>query len=637
MAIEPLPLRSMAPAEPAHVAHWLALSNDTVALFAALERTRIQAEHLLPRSVWIRLCPPDEWQAQLDLLKARIAEQYASVAPQTQTMRSNPVLTKYPLLGVPFAVKDNIDIAGQPTTAACPAFAFTPQHSATAVQKLLDAGALWVGKTNLDQFATGLVGARSPYGRPASVADADRVSGGSSSGSAIAVAAGVVPFALGTDTAGSGRIPAGFNGLVGLKPTPGRVSTAGVLPACRTLDCVSIFAHTVSDAEHVLSVIEGPDAQDAYSSFAPGRANFGAGPGIAIGANAGAQPKLRVGLPKSAALDPEPGYPAAWQRARQHAETLGFELVDIDMAPFFAVAALLYEGPWVAERHTVVRELLNTQPDALDPTVRQVISRANGFSATDTFAAQYRLADFRKDLANFWQTVDVLLVPTAPHHPRFADLDADPVGVNARLGTYTNFVNLLGWSALAVSAGTTEVGLPFGVTFISGGGADVGLANLARRWLGEAAQPHSLRHAATAPEHRLAVVGAHLFGLPLNGQLVALGARLECATHSAPAYRLFALPGGPPRRPGLLRVAEGGVPIALEVWTLPQAHMGAFLAQIPAPLGLGQVELEDGTWVQGFLCEAYAVAGAQDISALGGWRAYLASIAPAAGPAPGSA
>lgn len=609
-----------------HLLQWLQLLDSPTALFAALASARSKAEGLLAQHVWISLCPEPQWMAQVNLLRERLAEQSTAQA----------LLARYPLLGVPFAAKDNIDVAGHPTTAACPAFAFTPQHSATAVQKLLDAGALWVGKANLDQFATGLVGARSPYGRPSSVADVDRVSGGSSSGSAIAVAAGVVPFSLGTDTAGSGRIPAGFNGVVGLKPTPGRVSTAGVLPACRTLDCVSIFAHTVADAEHVLSVIEGPDSLDAYSCFAPGRAHLGHA-GQSVDRGVGAQAKLRVGVPKSPALDAAPGYPMAWQRALQSAGALGFELVEIDMAPLFAVAALLYEGPWVAERHTVVRDLLNTQPDALDATVRQVISRANSFTATDTFAAQYRLAAYRKELATFWETVDVLMVPTAPHHPRFAELDADPVGVNARLGTYTNFVNLLGWSALAVPAGTTDVGLPFGVTFIAGSGADVALANLGRRWLGEAEQPAGLRHAATAPEHRLAVVGAHLSGLPLNGQLLALGARLERAIHSAAAYRLYALPGGPPRRPGLLRVAQGGVSVALEVWTMPQAHVGAFLAQIPAPLGLGQVELEDGTWVQGFLCEAHAVADAQDISALGGWRAYLASLAPPAAPASAAA
>ncbi|MFO1272521.1 MAG: allophanate hydrolase [Rubrivivax sp.] len=551
-------------------------------------------------AVWIHRCEGSAWQAQLELLSARMAESTDRQALQA----------RYPLLGVPFAVKDNIDIAGAPTTAACPAHSHVATGTAGAVQRLLDAGALWLAKTNLDQFATGLVGTRSPYGRPASVADASRISGGSSSGSAVAVARGLAAFALGTDTAGSGRVPAGFNGLVGLKPTPGRVSTAGVLPACRTLDCVSVFAHGVADATRVLAVMEGLDPADPYSAFAPGPAALPA--------------RLRLGLPKVPVFHGDAGYEAAWAAATAKAAAAGHTLVEIDFTPLQAVAALLYEGPWVAERHAVVRRLLEERPEALDPTVRRVIERAKSFSATDAFAAQYRLKAAQVALAALWRQVDLLMVPTAPGHPTFAEVDADPVGANARLGAYTNFVNLLGWCALALPAGTTARGLPFGVTFIAAGGLDAALARFGQQWTGEAQAPTP--RPATEATLPIAVVGAHLSGLPLNGQLTERGAVLLEATTTAPHYRLYALPGTVPPKPGLVRSAEGGAAIALEVWAMPQRAVGSFLALIPPPLGLGSVQLADGRHVHGFLCEPHALAGAREVTAFGGWRAYLASL-----------
>lgn len=583
---------------------WLAALQAGADPLPLLAQARERAVALEGQGVWIHLCPPPAWAVQLATLSARLAESSDRAA----------LLQRYPLLGVPFAVKDNIDVGGSPTTAACPSFEHVAADHATAVRRLLDAGALWLGKTNLDQFATGLVGTRSPYGRPSCLADASRISGGSSSGSAMAVARGVVPFALGTDTAGSGRVPAGFNGLVGLKPTPGRVSTHGVLPACRTLDCVSVFAHGVGDAARVLAVIEGADAADPYSAFAPGPAHMPA--------------RLRMGVPRRPAFFGDAGYEAAWVAALARAEREGHTLVEIDFEPLFAVAALLYDGPWVAERHAVVRELLARAPEALDDTVRRVIARAYEFNATDAFQAQYRLREAQVSLAALWQQVDVLLVPTAPGHPRFAEVDADPLGANARLGLYTNFVNLLGWCALAVPAGATATGLPFGVTFIGRAGHDVALAEIGRRWLGEAPLP--LRP-AVAPMLPIAVVGAHLSGLPLNGQLLERGAVLLEATSTAPRYRLYALPGTVPPKPGLLRSDDGGA-IAVEVWAMPMSAVGSFLARVPPPLGLGSVELADGRFVHGFLCEAIALAGARDITALGGWRAYLASIAPIASP-----
>ena len=598
-----------APAPGRGVDDWLTAVLAGQDSLPALNASRATALAGVPASAWILPCPDAVWAEQLSLLAQRLAQGGDRTA----------MVQRYPLLGVPFAVKDNIDIAGQPTTAACPAFARVADTSATVVQRLLDAGAIWVGKTNLDQFATGLVGTRSPHGRPASVADATRISGGSSSGSAVAVAAGVVAFSLGTDTAGSGRVPAAFNGLVGLKPTPGRVSTRGVLPACRTLDCVSIFAHTARDAAHVLAVVEGPDRGDTYSDFAPGPSQL---PAIA---------GLRVGVPRQPDLDAAIGYDDAWAATLATLAETGAHVVELDFAPLYEVAALLYNGPWVAERHSVVAELLATSPEALDDTVRMVIARAIGMTATDTFKAQYRLKAMQVAMASLWSQVDVLCVPSTPTHPTFAEVDADPVGANARLGTYTNFVNLLGWCALAVPAGRTPTGLPFGITWIASGGHDAALVDLALRLVPEPDGDAPLRTPATAPSLAIAVVGAHLSGLPLNGQLRERGATLAQATQTAAAYRLFALPtvanSTPPPKPGLLRVEVGGAAIAVEVWDMPQSALGSFLALIPPPLGLGSIELADGRWVHGFLCEAYALDGAQDISAHAGWRAYLASMA----------
>jgi allophanate hydrolase len=588
------------PAPPDGLAEWHARLADPDALVRQLDTCREAALHADAAPAWIHVAAPAQWRAQLDRLAERLAE------PLSTAQRR----LRYPLLGVPFAVKDNIDIAGVPTTAACPDFAYVPERSATVVQKLLDAGALWLGKTNLDQFATGLVGTRSPHGRPASVFDARRISGGSSSGSAVAVASGQAAFALGTDTAGSGRVPALFNGLVGMKPTPGRVSTAGVVPACRSIDCVSVFAHSAADAAAVLSVIEGADALDAYSRFRPGPARL--------------PQRLRIGVPHSLQFFGDAGYAPCFAAVQQQAEQQGHALVQIDFAPLAEVAALLYEGPWVAERHAVVQKLLAIQPDALDASVRRAIARATDFNATQVFEAMYRLRALQARLRTLWQQIDVLMLPTAPGHPTFAEVDADPLGVNARLGTYTNFVNLLGWCALALPAGRTAAGLPFGISFIAEGGMDAALLDFARRWRAE--ESLALPAPAALPTLPLAVVGAHLSGLPLNGQLQERGAVLREATRTAPHYRLYALPGTQPPKPGLQRVAEGGCAIELEVWDMPQAELGSFLALIPPPLGLGSVQMADGGYVHGFLCEAHALAGAKDISAHGGWRAYLATL-----------
>ncbi len=558
----------------------------------------------------------------LDELQPRLA-QLAELALACDSR--SKLCAALPLYGVPFAIKDNIDLAGIETTAACPAFAQVASRTARVVQQLEAAGAVCIAKTNLDQFATGLVGTRSPYGRPASALAPQRISGGSSSGSAVLVARGDVPFALGTDTAGSGRVPAGFNQLVGLKPTPGRVSTKGVLPACRSLDCVSLLAHTVDDAAQLLALIEGPDGDDIYSAFAPGPLAWPS--------------RLRVGVPAEPLFVGDAGYAEAWPAASERLQALGHQPVPRDLGLLHEVAALLYEGPWVAERHAVVRALLAEQPEVMDTSVRTVIARAKELSATDTFLAQYRLRELAARAADIWSACDVLMVPTAPGHPSFEAVDADPLGANAQLGRFTNFVNLLGWCALALPCGTTAAGLPFGVTFIARAGHDAALARFARTWqaatslpLGATGQHRDLPAAlptlwpAHAPVLPLAVVGAHLSGLPLNHQLTDAGATLLEVTTTAARYRLHVLPGTVPPKPGLVRDEHQGQAIAVEVWAMPQAAVGAFLVGIPAPLGLGSLELADGRRVHGFLCEASATAQAPDISHLGGWRAYLASL-----------
>lgn len=567
--------------------------------------------------VWIRRASADDLLAQI----ARIEARAAALPGRAEALRAMP------LFGVPYALKDNIDVAQWVTTAACPAYARVAQADAHVVARLAAAGAICVGKTNLDQFATGLVGTRSPYGRPACAFDAEHISGGSSSGSAVAVARGEVPFAIGTDTAGSGRVPAGFNNIVGLKPTPGRVGTSGVVPACRSLDCVSVFALTVDDAASVLASIEGDDAADAYSRFDP---------------RSVAWPEcLRIGVPSVPVLDAP--YREAWVQALAQARALGHAIVPIDFDPLHRTAELLYGGPWVAERHAAVQPLLERSPEAFDPTVRRVIEGALHYSATDAFRGQYTLRAAQRESASLWQSVDVLMTPTAPGHPTFAEVDADPIGANARLGAYTNYVNLLGWCALAVPAGFTARALPFGITFIARANADASLARLGRQWQGAAPLTMGATGVACKPEPArswpageatlpIAVVGAHLSGLQLNGQLVERGATLREATRTAPHYRLFALPNTSPPKPGVVRTNQGGAALAVEVWDLPLRHVGSFLALIAAPLGIGSLELADGRRVHGFVCESHAVEGAADITAFGGWRAYLQHLS--ASPAP---
>jgi allophanate hydrolase len=537
-----------------------------------------------------------------------------------------------PLFGIPFAIKDNIDLAPHPTTAACPQFAYSAKASAAVVQKLVDAGAIAIGKTNLDQFATGLVGTRSPYGACGNAFNADYISGGSSSGSAIAVATGLVSFALGTDTAGSGRVPAAFNNIVGLKPTRGLLSTRGVVPACRSLDCVSIFALTTEDARDVLAIARGYDPADPFSREV--RA-------IRTDGFDGEHPNFRFGVPGSEQLEFFGNHDAKrlFSCFVEQLDLWGGVRVEIDFQPFLETARLLYQGPWVAERYVAIREFIEQKPQALHPVTRQIIQGGKELKAADAFAAYYRLKELRRKTAPTWDQIDVLLTPTAGTVYTIAAVAADPIRLNSDLGYYTNFVNLLDLSALALPAGFQRNGLPFGVTLAAPAFRDDALCELGdvlQRKLGlklgatrheipartNPAAMLSRAHEQKGKTVRVAVCGAHMSGLPLNHQLTERSGRLVRACRTAPSYRLFALEGFAPIRPGLVRAAPGHA-IELEVWEMPVEQFGGFVDGIPPPLGIGTVELEDGEPVRGFLCESYASAHAKDISELGSWRAYL--------------
>ncbi|KAL2835264.1 urea carboxylase [Aspergillus cavernicola] len=575
---------------PLTISQWRTLqenSTEPIHLLALLSRI-----HNTPSNVWISLASP-----------AQITDEWNRIVRLRSEGRD------LPLFGVPFAAKDNIDASGFRTTAACPAFAAeTASTDSTVVGRLKSQGAIVIGKTNLDQFATGLVGTRSPYGAVGNAFDPERVSGGSSSGSGVAVSQGVVPFSLGTDTAGSGRVPAGLNNVVGLKPTRGALSTTGVVPACRTLDCVSIFALTVEDAELVLSVAEGFDSDDAYS-----RTRF-----LAVCA------------------DPEwfghSEHAVAYKRALAKAQNLGWRLEPVDFTPLFTLAGFLYDGPWVAERYAAIDEFISSAPvEAMDPTVRKIIMTAKKFSAVDLFKQEYHRQELSRTIISQFSRFDAILVPTSPTFPTIADLAKEPILENSRLGTYTNFVNFLDWSAIAIPAGWRTDGLPFGITLVAGTWEEPRLLELSRRWLsgaprrlgatGAEYQEPSANPPAARDAIKLAVVGAHLSGFPLNKDLVKRGATLVEPTTTAPCYQLYKLQSqSAVLKPGLKRV----------VWDLPRAQVGSFLETVKAPLGLGSIELQDGQWVHGFICEPEGLGDATDITTFGGWRAYTQSLSASA-------
>ncbi|KPX34027.1 MULTISPECIES: allophanate hydrolase [Pseudomonas syringae group] len=537
-------------------------------------------------------------------------------------------LKDLPLYGVPFAIKDNIDLAGIPTTAACPDYAYTPERSATVVEQLITLGAVPMGKTNLDQFATGLNGSRSPYGACPNSVLPDYPSGGSSSGSSLAVALGVSSFALGTDTAGSGRVPAALNNLLGMKASKGLISTAGVVPACRTQDCVSTFTATAREASQLLGLVARFDPRDEYSRRNPQWNDASA---------FGAPRPFRFGVPRAEDLEffgCAEG-PLLFGDAVNRLTALGGEAVTVNLSPFLEAARLLYEGPWVAERYSVAGPLMEERPEAVLPVIRAVLAKATAVSGVDTFRAQYRLQALKMICDQALEGLDCVLTPSIGRPVTSAELSAEPVLRNSELGYYTNFVNLLDYAAIAVPGAFMSNGLPWGVTLFGRAFTDQYLLSLADALQrqsalpligGEAPSLPTPTNAARNDMARLVVCGAHLDGLTLNWQLRQRGGHLLEATQSSADYRLYALAGGPPFRPGMMRVAGGGVAIAVEVWELPSAELGSFLSGIPAPLGLGKVQLTDGRWETGFICEAYGLEGSRDISHLGGWRAYLQQL-----------
>ena len=586
------------------LAEWKAgYTNNTIQLeelYALVE----QFDHADP--AWISIASIEQLTAQIDALK--------------QIENAGAL----PLFGVPIAVKDNIDVVGFASTAAFKLFTDIKTEDAYVVQRLKQAGAIIVGKTNLDQFATGLVGTRSPFGAVPNTFNSDFVSGGSSSGSGSVVARGLVPIALGTDTAGSGRIPAAFNNIVGLKPTKGRFSNTGLLPACKSLDCISIFALTVVDATAVAEVMEGFDVTDSYSRVNPATApaKFSA--------------QLNLAIPKQLDFFGDAQSAVAFQQALIELKNLGVELTEIDFSAFSQLASQLYQGSWVAERTAAVADLLETSVQDFDPTVLEIIQKGQQYTAVDAYNAEYLKQELARDIQQTLAQFDALVVPSSPTIHTLAEMAESPIEKNSHFGTYTNFTNLADLSAIAVPAGFRADGLPFGITFIAPAWHDTALADFAEKWqkhlklpLGAVAktlpEANSVMSAPSAQHFRVAVVGAHLTGMPLNFQLTTRQAvHVETTTTSAD-YALYALPGTVPPKPGLAR-QEAGQKIIVELWDIPKARFGEFVAEIPTPLGMGNIELADGRWVKGFICEPYGLNGAKNISEFGGWRAYIQSL-----------
>lgn len=550
-------------------------------VYEVLEEVRRRIERASDRHIWISLISEERLRAYVRAL--------AEKSPDDSS-----------LFGIPFAIKDNIDLEGVATTAGCPGFSYTPSRSAAVVQRLIDAGAIPIGKTNLDQFATGLSGTRSPYGACLNSVDPAFISGGSSSGSAVSVATGVVSFALGTDTAGSGRVPAAFNGIVGLKPTRGRISTRGVVPACRSIDCVSIFATSAEDAAAVEKVAESFEPEEGFSRQH----------GVAT-ATLGKE--FRFGIPRRDQLQffGDLEYARLFDAAIERLEGMGGRRVDVDCSALLEAGRLLYEGAWVAERFAAVGDFIERQPDAVHPVTRKIIASGRAVSAVDAYRDQYHLAELVAKARTTWNDMDVLVTPTTGTIYRIHEMELDPVRLNANLGYYTSFMNLMDLAGVAVPAGTRRDGLPFGITLVGPAWSDSELLDLAGRF--SLAEPISI-----------AVCGAHMEGLPLNHELTNRGGRFVSRTRTSAAYRLFALPGEAPYRPGMIRASDLGSAIEVEVWTMDAARFADFVAGIPAPLSIGKVELENGERVCGFLCEPFAIENAMDITALGGWRAHLA-------------
>jgi allophanate hydrolase len=591
------------------------MHSTTARVIAAQVNTRIRSAESIALETLERVAAydaiqPEAWISRLPaaqvLTRARLVDQRIAAGESL------------PLAGVPVAVKDNIDVADVETTAACPAFAYWAPTSAYVMERLLAAGAIIIGKTNLDQFATGLVGTRSPYGSPGCVFNREYVSGGSSSGSAVLVAAGVVPVALGSDTAGSGRVPAAFNNLVGFKPTRGRWSSRGLVPACRSLDCITAFTLDAEDAALVDSIAADFDRLDPYAR----RVRHGNDCGLAA--------HFTLGVPRSEQLrDLPPQDAALYSAALERLTAAGGTAVEIDIAPLLEAARLLYSGPWVAERTAMLEPLLKSNPTAIHPVVRAIAEAGRGISAVDAFRGQYALQEYARRAEELWDNIDILVLPTTPTIYRRSEVLAEPVALNAHLGLYTNFVNLLDMSAISVPAGFRSNGTGVGVSLIGPAWSDRNLLQLATRYANARAMPTppAMDREPRKPVVQLAVVGAHLSGMPLNWQLTSRKARLVRPTRTAPTYRLYAMAGQTPPKPALVHVGPDGASIELEIYELDVGAFGEFVTEVPAPLAIGTVALEDGTSVRGFVAEPRALTGALDITAHGGWRSYLSTRA----------
>lgn len=559
-------------------------------------------------SAWISIATPDLITVQINDLKKL-------------TLSLDNPFKDFPLYGIPFAVKDNIDVKDFLTTAACPTIQYVATDDAFSITLLKKAGAIVVGKTNLDQFATGLVGTRSPYGVVPNTFNPDYVSGGSSSGSASVVARGLVPFTLGTDTAGSGRVPAGFNNIVGLKPTKGWFSNEGMIRACRSIDCISVFALTVEDADLVAQIMGQYDVDDAYARKNP----------LTTPSRFGSKPKFAV--PNVLTFFGDQQSETAFEVALDQLRAIGVEIKAIDFSPFYELAKQLYQGSWVAERTVAIGALLEEEPDAIDPTVYDIVKQGKNFTATDAYEAEYLRADLARQIQLALEGFDALVVPTSPTIHTIAEMAEQPIAYNSQFGTYTNFTNLADLSALALPAGFRADGLPFGITLLAPAWHDAALAYFGKAWqqfsdhpLGalDKKLPQTAAKDSLNPNYvRLAVVGAHLSGMPLNFQLTTRNAVLVETTTTAPVYKLYALNGTVPLKPALERRLDSGSAIIVEVWEVPAARFGEIVAEVPTPLGIGNVELADGRWVKSFICEPYGLTDAKDISHFGGWRAFI--------------
>lgn len=591
-------------------------------LTLAALKNHYQLGELTPRTLMQTLrekaAQYDNYNLFIHLLSEAELEPYLTRLEQTEA-------NSLPLWGVPFVIKDNIDLANIPTTAACKEYSYTPTESATVVKELIEAGAIPVAKSNLDQFATGLVGTRSPYGPCHNAFDYKTISGGSSSGSAVSLAFNLCSFSLGTDTAGSGRVPAAFNNLIGLKPSKGLLSTKGVVPAVRSQDVVSIFALNSQDAYSVMDVCAQFDKEDEFSrdkdSLTP---------------PAWSQ-ELVIGIPDKTCL-----MFAGDEQAEQNfsetitlIETLGYRTKEVPFSAWIETAKLLYGGAWVAERYVAIEDFFEKNESLMDPTVAQIVAGARNQSAADAYKGAYALQKAQRQTQLIWQDVgiDCMMTPTTPTIYSIEQVANDPLGLNSILGTYTNFMNLLDYAAVAMPTGFREDNLPTGVTFFAPAGSDGELLKLTdhlhKKFVSVSgackievpnANPF---HFDTAHEILVAVVGAHLVGFPLNSQLVERGAKLLDVTQTAPKYEFFELSSRPILKPGLVKQSGTGKSVEVEIWAMPKQHLGSFLALIPSPLGLGKVELIDGREVVGFICEPYGIEGATNISHTGGWRNWM--------------